>query len=271
MIVTEDKKNIVKYHNDLNSITFHNFGHIDFDLFMVLCSKTRDMQGETVSIPFDELRRLSGFNPHWSEEQFVKSLTSMNRKQLLSYGMVENSRFIDMFILFPRLIIDRENRVLLAYVNKDYRYILNDLTKNFTRFELQEFVSLDSKYAKTLYRLLKQFRTTGVYVTTIEEFKRVMAVPEKYQNKKVMQKVVEPSVKALKPYFDNLICEVLYKPERGRPVKGYKFTFTPEKAQKQIQEKPEERKSQGLNSFHNFEQRDYDYDDLEKKLTGVRK
>lgn len=267
MIATEDKKNIVKYHNDLNSITFHNFGHIDFDLFMVLCSKTRDMQGETVSIPFDELRRLSGFNSHWSEEQFIKSLTSMNRKQLLSYGMIENSRYIDMFILFPRLIIDREKKILLAYVNADYRYILNDLTKNFTRFELQEFISLDSKYSKTLYRLLKQYRTTGAYITTLEEFKRLLGVPESYQNKKVMQKIVEPSVKALKPYFDNLSCEVQYEAKRGRPVKGYKFTFTPEKVQKQITKEPEKKKpKKSANKFHNFDQREYDYDDLERKL-----
>lgn len=45
-------------------------------------------------------------------------------------------------------------------VNEDFLYILNDLTKNFTLFELQEFNNLVCIF-KNLYRLLKQFKTTG--------------------------------------------------------------------------------------------------------------
>lgn len=268
VIVTEDKKNIIKYHNDMNEITFQQFGQVDFDFFMVLCSKLRDSGDNEVVIPFSKFKELSGYSPKTSEERFINDLQSMNYKQLMSTGMIRDGRKIKQFVLFTDFEIDPDKKTVTASVNKKYKYFLNDLTRNFTKFELQEFVSLESKYSKTLYRLLKQFRTTGVYVTTIEEFKRVMAVPEKYQNKKVMQKVVEPSVKALKPYFNNLSCEVLYKPERGRPVKGYKFTFAPDKKPEKLPEKPEEHNNKGANAFHNFEQRDYDYDDLEKRLTG---
>lgn len=268
MIVTEDKNNIVKYHNDLNSITFYNFGSIDFDLFMSLCSKVVETGETMVTIPFSELRKISGFNTHLSERDFIKSLDSMNLKQLLSHGRIEDDRNIDRFVLFPKLRIDKEKRALIAKVDEDYRYILFELRKNFTRFELQEFVSLDSKYAKTLYRLLKQFRTTGVYITTIEEFKRLVSAPESYSNKYLMDKIINPSLKALKPYFNGLSCQVLYEAKRGRPVKGYKFTFAPDKKPEKLPEKPEEHNNKGANAFHNFEQRDYDYDDLEKRLTG---
>ena len=265
----EKKKNIVKYHNDMNSITFYNFGAIDFNLFMSVCSKMTEKGKSEVEISFDELKRMSGFNPHWSEDQFVKSLQSMNLKQLLSHGTIDDGRYIKIFVLFPELWIDRDKRVLIVKANKEYLYILNELKNNFTRFELQEFVSLESKYAKTLYRLLKQYRTTGVYVTTLEDFKRLMSVPESYQNKKIMQKVVDPSVKALQPYFDNLTCQVQYeRGKRVRPVKGYKFVFTPEKIPKQIPDKADQDKGKtGKNAFHNFDQRDYNYDELEQKLT----
>ncbi|WP_104687180.1 replication initiation protein [Helicobacter felis] len=43
-----------------------------------------------------------------------------------------------------------------------FGYLLNFLNANFTSFELLEFQNISGKYAKTLYRLLKQRRSTGV-------------------------------------------------------------------------------------------------------------
>lgn len=261
------KNNIVKYHNDLNSITFHNFGSIDFDLFMSICSQMVEKENSEVEISFSELRSMAEFNKHWSEDQFVKCLESMNLKQLLSHGRIEDDRYIKIFVLFPELWIDKEKKVLIVKANKDYLYILNDLKKSFTRFELKEFVSLDSKYAKTLYRLLKQFRTTGAYITSINDFKSILSIPKSYSNKYITDKIIKPSVSSLSKYFNNLSCEVQYEAKRGRPVKGYKFTFEPEKVPKQIQEQEKPKKEKSKNSFHNFEQRTYDYNELEKMIS----
>lgn len=266
MTVTENKKNIVKYHNDLNAITFYSFGAIDFNLFMSICNKMMEKGSSKIEISFNELKSLSGFNPHWSEEQFLKSLDSMNLKQLLSHGKIDDGRYIKRFVLFPEILIDRDKRALIVEANEKYFYILNELKKNFTRFELQEFVSLDSKYSKTLYRLLKQYRTTGLFIITLDEFKRLVSAPKSYSNKYLMDKIINPSVKAIQPYFQDLKCEVQYEAKRGRPVKGYKFTFKPEQVPNQITQKPKEKKEKMQNSFHNFEQREYDFSELEKKL-----
>ena len=272
----ESTNNIVKYHNDLNSITFYRFGSIDFDLFMALCSKACGEGKANVEISFDELRKMSGFNSHWSEDKFIKCLDSMNGKQLLSNGRIETEKFIDRFILFPKLRIDKERRVLIAEANEEYLYILNELKKHFTRFELQEFVSLDSKYAKTLYRLLKQFRTTGLLKINLDDFRRIMGVPVSYPNKKVLKKVIEPSVEMLHGCFNNLECKTIYERKPGRPVKGYEFTFEPETVPR-IGTAPEQpapkkpKKPRSKNAFHNFEQREYDYDDLERRLTELKR
>ena len=264
-----ENKSIVKYHNDLNSITFQKFGHVDFDFFMVLCSKLRDSGETTVKIPFSEFKKLSGYSPKTSEERFISDVKSMNFKQLLSTGMVKKGNKIEQFVLFTKFVIDPDEKIITAKVNEEYKYILNEVTRNFTRFELQEFISLDSKYSKTLYRLLKQYRTTGVYVISLEEFKRLVSVPKSYTNMRIYDKIIKPCVKTLTRYFDNLSCEVQYEAKRGRPVKGYKFTFTPEKRQKQLQQgsdqKQQTKKKTG-NKFHNFEQREYDYTEIEKRL-----
>ncbi|KQI10892.1 hypothetical protein K777_09700, partial [Campylobacter coli CVM 41970] len=65
------------------------------------------------------------------------------------------------------------NRITLK-INPDFAYLVNQLTTNFTAFELEEFIALSGKYAKTLYRLLKQFRTTGKAYFEWDEFCKVM-------------------------------------------------------------------------------------------------
>ena len=266
-----ENKEIVKYHNDMNEITFQKFGQVDFDFFMVLCSKLRDSGDNSVVIPFSRFKELAGYSPKTSDERFINDMMDMNYKQLASTGTIREGRKIKQFVLFTEFVIDPDEKTITASVNPKYKYFLNDLTKSFTRFELQEFVSLDSKYAKTLYRLLKQYRTTGIYITALEEFKRLIVVPKSYTNMRIYDKIIKPSVKALQPYFKNLTCEVQYERKRGRPVKGYKFTFTPEQAPKQIPkqadlEKPAKQTQKPKNSFHNFDQRTYDYKELEKKL-----
>ena len=51
----------------------------------------------------------------------------------------------------------------MVAVNPRFSFLLNDLTSQFTRFELAEFTALKSSYAKETYRRLKQYRQTGVW------------------------------------------------------------------------------------------------------------
>lgn len=263
--MNEQHKNIVKYHNDLNEITFQKFNQVDFDFFMVLCSKLRDSQNNEVTISFDDFKQLAGYSPKTSEQRFVNEVDSMNLKQLLSTGRIVEGDKIKRFTLFTDFEIDQSRRTITAKVNVSYRYILNEVTKNFTRFELQEFISLDSKYAKNLYRLLKQFRTTGLYKVDYQDFKRLMSIPKSYSNRDINAKIIKPCIATLGKSFDKLHCKVLYEPKRGRPVRGYEFTFVPESVPR-IRSTETENLKEKSNSFHNFDQRDYDFSELEKKL-----
>ena len=59
-----------------------------------------------------------------------------------------------------------------------------------------------------------------------------MDIPSTYTNRDVMSKVINPILKELQNYFQNLQCTVKYEHKRGKPVSGYIFTFTPEKLDK---------------------------------------
>ena len=85
-----------------------------------------------------------------------------------------------------------------------FEYILNKLSANFTQYELQEFTSIRSTYAKTAYRLLKQWRTVGRKEFKIDEFKLLLDMPSSYKSSEIDRAVITPILKQLSPYFEDL-------------------------------------------------------------------
>ena len=71
---------------------------------------------------------------------------------------------------------------------------------------MQEFVGLQSKYVKTFYRLLKQWRSTEQYIfNNIDDFREKMDVPKPYSNMRLMTKIIEPTVKEQKNWTSHLL------------------------------------------------------------------
>ncbi len=264
---------IVKYDNFMNSLKFAGFTTLDLNFFMVLCSRMRDKGTQEIIFTFEELKEITGYK-QTSIKKFVSDLERMNEKLMkITCKLRIESKSI-MFVLFPTFVTDDNEQTLTVSVNEKFKFILNEITKNFTRFELNEFIHLESKYTKNIYRLLKQYRSTGKYEVTIKDFREKVDCPESYSNKYVMDLIIKPSLKELNNYFQNLKCEPQYAHKRGRPVTGYIFTFTPEIIQKSEAEqcKQKEKNTPGKNrssrttAFHNFKQRTYDYDALEQEL-----
>lgn len=266
---------IVKYHNYMNSLKFTGFTVIDFNFLLTLCSRLKDKGTNEVTFSFTELRILTNYKKSNSIKQFVEDLKRMNEKLMKITCSLKTETEIIMFVLFPTFAINLNKQTLTVSVNERFRFILNELIKHFTRFDLQEFVTLESKYSKSLYRLLKQYRTTGKYEIEVNAFREKMDCPESYNNKQFMQNIINPAFKSLQNYFHDLQCETKYAHKRGRPVLGYIFTFTPEvrgnetdhsQKEKNVLEKDKKSK----NGFSNFHQREYDYEELEKEILNSK-
>lgn len=271
---------IVKYDNYMNSLKFTGFTTTDFNFLMMLCSKLRDKDTSKIIISFAELRQKTGYTQR-PVKQFVSDLERMNDKLMKVTCKLRTKTKIIMFVLFPTFEIDLDKQILTVAVNEEFKFILNELIKNFTRFDLDEFIKLDSKYSKALYRLLKQYKSTGYYEVTLEDFRAKMDIPKAYVNKHVMDKVIKPSIKELnsQEYFKNLVCKVQYAHKKGRPVTGYIFTFVPEEKvyngeieQKEQKSNSRTEKNRIKNSrFNNIKSREYDYEVLEKQLLNNTK
>lgn len=222
---------IVKYHNDFSNLVLKDFNATELDLLMVLCSKMRDKQCEKVIFDFEQLKTLSKYKPT-ANKRFIEDIKRTNEKLMKLNMCITSQDMIYQFVLFPTFGIDTRNMTLTVGVNTQFAFVLNELTQNFTRFELDEFISLKSSYSKALYRLMKQYRTEGRYYITIEDFKEKLDVPNGYENRDIIQKILNPAMKELTEYFNNLKLTKITSRKRGNPIKAYEFTFKAEKALK---------------------------------------
>lgn len=281
---------LVKYSNKMNNMPLKNFEKIDLNFFYAICSKVREKGTDLVEIPLEELKEITGYRST-SAERFNEDLKRMNQKLISCNGQFETDEEIVFFNLFSTFRIVKSKSILKVRVNSDMTWLLNNIASQFTAFELQEFVGLSGIYSKALYRLLKQWKTKGCTPEyRIDAFKELMACPN-YAPKDVMKEVINPAVEEIKEskLFDDLSCEVVYAKKRGKPVEGYIFHFGKENrritfddveeytegmtseqkaavvkaANNMLKEKKKKPKK---NSFNDFPQRDYDFEQLEKEL-----
>ena len=260
-------QDIVKYNNYLNCINLSSFEKRDYDIFFSLCAKVRDMEGEEVTLSFSYIKQLIEYKRGSTISEFAGELLQMNKKLGDITCTLETTSEIVMFHLFNTFRINIEKQTLKITVNEPFRFIVNGIADNFTRFELAEFVSLESKYSKTLYRLFKQFRTTGVYRCRMDDLRKVLGCPESYKNKRVMSEIIKPAVEELREkVWHNLTMEPVYEKKRGRPIKGLIFRYGPEELPGNIVPAVGKRPAGRRNAFNDFEQNEYDFDELEKDI-----
>lgn len=222
-------KEIVKYHNDMNAVNFHGFNAVELDLLLSICAKIRDEGTKTIVYSFEDLRELSRYTAT-ATNSFVKDLRSTYRKLIHLTFCIGTDREFTEFVLFTKYRVSAENQEVTISVNEEFSYVLNELTANFTRFELNEFVNLQSKYAKNLYRLLKQYRSTGKVYFTLDEFRAKLDVPKSYQMTNIDQKVLTPIKDELTPLFSDFKIEkVKNLRKRGKPVTNINFYFSPQR------------------------------------------
>ena len=214
----------VKYQNELNLVPLKNFNAKQMDLFFALCARMKDKGVENIRFSFEELKELSDYKMT-ATKAFVADLEKLYKDMLnLSYR-TENDDEIEYFVLFNGFKIDKKQKFVEVRVNQDLDYIINGLTTEFSRFELSAFTSIRSTYAKTLFRLLMQYRSTGYYVVSIEDFRELLDIPEYYQMGNIDQKVLKPAMNELHNYFENLEVTKI-KAKKGNKIAKLEFTFT---------------------------------------------
>lgn len=214
-------KSIVQYHNDLNQLQIGNFKEKEIDVFFAICFKIKNQGTSEVILTFEELRELTKYS-HRSIEKFCKVLDNTYKNLLSLNFRIEDEEKIVRFVLFTEYEINKTNKNLTIRVNEKFKYLLNDFISNYTKLDLAELVSLKGTYSKNMYKLLKQYRSSGWYDINIDEFRSLLGIPDYYKMGNIDQKVLNPILEELDQYFPNLKIE---KIKRGRKIDRIKFIW----------------------------------------------
>ena len=219
----------VVYRNEMNLIPLRKFTSVEINLFFAMCNKLKEQDTNTLTLSFDELKELSNYSPETRNiNRFVDDLQRVYDKMLEIRYTIRTETKIKKFVLFHRYEIDLAEKYLEIATSPDLKHILNEITSDFTKFELQEMTHLKSTYAKNMFRLLKQYKHTGYLKISIEDFRERLDVPTSYRMTNINQYVLSPIIKELGFIFKDLMINKI-KAKKSRKIEWLEFTFEPEK------------------------------------------
>lgn len=190
-------KGLVSYHNDMNRAGIESITSQEVDLFIGICQKLRDKGDGEVTFSYEDLRNLAGRRRNQKGE-FTVFLDSFSSKmggincRIVTYK--KKGRVIEKFPLFSYFKIDEHDLSLKIKLNSDYLYMFNNLETQFTSFSLQELNQLSNKYSKLLFKQLMQYKSTGFYRVSMEDFLVIMSIPESYTTKKITANVLNKAI-----------------------------------------------------------------------------
>ncbi|HAQ5748515.1 TPA: replication initiation protein [Enterococcus faecium] len=221
---------IVKYHHELNTIPLREFTPVEMNLFFSIVSRMREKGDKTVRFTFGQLKDLSNYKAT-ANARFVEDLKATYEKILsLRFGRRSQSGLnFSMFVMFTEFEIVGEADVPYVDIRIHDKALplLNNLDE-WVRYSLQQFNELQSSYSKTMFRLLKQFRTKGFAYFSKEDFHELLDIPTSYKQADVDKRVIKPIRQELTAIFKGLSIKKKYGRGRGKPVIGYQFAFKPE-------------------------------------------
>lgn len=268
-------KEIVKYHNNLNSLSFGSLGELGQNLFFSILAKLKDKADKEVIFTADELNSFVKERNLTNKELFIEcnklkyNIFKMDFKSIkknddnsldIGYHNIFKSFFLrvtatesEQYAHLPSSYVPKEwelpqdvkfikFKFLRVQINEGFDYLVKELTKHFTRFELAEFIAISGKYTKTLYRLLKQYRQTGKRIFEWQEFAELMDIPADYRQTDIDQFILKPALKELTKErtlfdqaripFENLTYTKLNKNKKkcnkGDRVRHILFEWKPE-------------------------------------------
>lgn len=226
---------VVKYSNELHELKFNSMNEAQQNVFFTLLQQFRNTDGYTLELDFNKLFELAQISQGTNYRKEI--LNKLRQIQTITF-MYEINDLGDLQqdVIFPSIRTDTQNRRLFVKVSKGFkdRYISSPL-KGWTRYELAEFVGLNGTYTKTIYRYLKQFKSSGRWRIRYDDFKELLGIPESYRATNIDQQILKPALKELsaehnlfdqrRTPFEKL---VVIKHKKGREIEALEFCFMPQ-------------------------------------------
>ncbi|MBF0928403.1 MAG: replication initiation protein, partial [Campylobacter concisus] len=226
---------VVKYSNELHELKFNSMNEAQQNVFFTLLQQFRKASGDTLELDFNKLFELAQISQGTNYRKEI--LDKLSRLQEFKFRyQINDLGDLRQDVIFPSIETDSKNKILKIRVSQGFkeRYI-NSPLKGWTRYELAEFVNLSGTYTKTIYRYLKQFKSSGRWRIRYDDFKELLGVPEKYRASEIDKWILKPAIKELsaernlfdmrRTPFEKL---VVIKHKKGREIEALEFCFMPQ-------------------------------------------
>lgn len=245
---TNEKKEILVYHNDFNTIKVGSFTKNRLNFFIGICYKVMGQGTNRLVLSFDEIAKVCNFKRKITTKEFVDEIKKMNKelieKNLEFERKLENGEYETIQLsLFPTFITNPVTKTLTIEVNEIFKMLLNTFNKDFTELDLKKFVNLKSKYSQLLYKELMQYKYSGYRVLKIDDFIEKLNIPSSYwdiKNGEKAYKITALSLRILdkiqdelKDILENFSYKYIVMEKKGEVKRGRKkythieFTFKP--------------------------------------------
>ncbi|GAA9134016.1 hypothetical protein BTM343_15460 [Helicobacter pylori] len=228
LVVTTPKDNTyITYHNNTNKVNLGKLSEREANLLFAIFQKLKDQGNTLIRFEPQDLKQMIMVKSNLTNRQLLQILKNLldnigGANFWIIREHVENGEIYEdhtSYMLFKQFEIRIHKPTqtigyLDVQLNDSYQYLLNNLGMGgqYTSFNLLEFQRVRGKYAKTLYRLLKQYKSTGILSIKWDQFRELLDIPKDYEMPNIDQKVLTPSLKELKKIYP--FEHLSYKKER---------------------------------------------------------
>ncbi len=241
MVTTPKDKTYITYHNNANKVNLGKLSEREANLLFAIFQRLKDQGNTLIRFEPQDLRRMIMVKSNLTNRQLLQVLKNLldnisGANFWIIREHVENGEIYEdhtSYMLFKQFEIrihkpTQTIEYLDVQLNDSYQYLLNNLGMGqYTSFNLLEFQRVRGKYAKTLYRLLKQYKSTGILSVEWSQFKELLDIPKDYDMRNIDNFVLKIALKELRKIypFEHLSYKKERKSHDKRKVTHIDFYF----------------------------------------------
>ncbi len=228
LVVSTPKDNTyITCHNNTNKVNLGKLSEREANLLFAIFQKLKDQGNTLIRFEPQDLKRMIMVKSNLTNRQLLQILKNLldnisGANFWIIREHVENGEVYEdhtSYMLFKQFEIRiRKTTQTIEYLdvqlNDSYQYLLNNLGMGgqYTSFKLLEFQRVRGKYAKTLYRLLKQYKSTGILSVEWTQFRELLDIPKDYTMPNIDKFVLKIALKELRKIYP--FEHLSYKKER---------------------------------------------------------
>lgn len=202
---------------------------------MVTMIEKDDKEFATYKIGIRELMKFFETNSN-NDFQRIKEVPESLLKKTIKIPIIDEGKqaFLITNVISSAIVpktdtINKDSVLKLSFDPKLKPYLL-ELKKKFLQYDIKNILTISSPHSIRIYELLKQFESTGWRQISLEEFKEVLGIEDKYKKyNHLKSRVIRQAEKDLKKYTD--IYFTFDEIKKGRKVIAFKFYIRKNKTQ----------------------------------------